>query len=90
MAKLSILKSAKVKTRKTIKKLPFMSSLGESFKYIRESKSIELDCMAKMLGVQCTYLKSVERGERNITLSLIVHYCKCLDIEVDQILEFLG
>ena len=89
MAKLSTLKSAKAKTRKTIKKLPLMSSLGLSFKYIRESKSIQLDCMADLLGVQCTYLKSVEKGERNITLSLIVHFCKCLEVNVNQILEFL-
>lgn len=64
-------------------------TLGETVRRLRESEGISQEELADRCGLHRTYVGSVERGERNVSLANIVRLAKALKILPAALLEGL-
>lgn len=64
--------------------------LAENLRNYRLNKQISQEQLAEICGLHRTYIGSVERGERNITLSSLEILAKALDVSVQQLLTKEG
>ncbi len=60
---------------------------GNRLKTLRRSQNISQEELAFRSGLHRTYISSVERGERNISLANIVKLAKALAIEPYKMLQ---
>jgi transcriptional regulator with XRE-family HTH domain len=60
---------------------------GNRLKTFRRSQNISQEELAFRSGLHRTYISSVERGERNISLANIAKLAKALDIEPYKLLR---
>ena len=60
---------------------------GNRLKTLRRSQNISQEELAFRSGLHRTYISSVERGERNISLANIVKIAKALAIEPYKMLQ---
>ena len=58
-----------------------LNKFGENLKAARLKAGLSQENLANIVGLDRTYIGSVERGERNISLVNIVRLSKVLDIE---------
>ena len=70
--------------RKPSKKL--RSILADNLLAFRNAKKISQEELAEICGLHRTYVGSVERGERNVTLSTLEVFSSVLDITVAELL----
>ena len=63
-----------------------LMSFGLSLKKIRLKKNLSQEELAYQSGLHRTYISSVERGERNISLINIVHIANALEASLDELL----
>jgi transcriptional regulator with XRE-family HTH domain len=63
-----------------------LMSFGLSLKKIRLKKNLSQEELAYQSDLHRTYISSVERGERNISLINIVHIANALDIPLTELL----
>ena len=70
--------------RKSSKKL--RSTLAENILTFRRAKNISQEELADICGLHRTYIGSVERGERNVTLSTLELLAKALGASVPSLL----
>ncbi len=61
--------------------------VGENLRRYRQSKGLSQEAFADVLNVHRTYLGSVERGERNLTLKTVERLAKTLDTEPLRLLS---
>lgn len=66
----------------TIKKI-----LGENIKKYRCDQRLSQEKLADMCSLHRTYIGSVERGERNVSLENIVSISRALKIRPSKLLE---
>lgn len=59
--------------------------LGKKIKEIRNLKGISQEVLAEKTGLHRTYISSVERGNRNISLINIEKIALALDIEIFEL-----
>ncbi len=64
-----------------------LMSFGLSLKKIRLKKNLSQEELAYKSGLHRTYISSVERGERNISLINIVYISNALEIPLYKLLE---
>lgn len=60
--------------------------LSENIRFLRSQKGISQEELAELCGIHRTYVGSVERGERNVTLSSLELFASALDISVPKLL----
>ena len=60
----------------------FRKSFGNNLKGIRLSHNLSQEALAHKSGLHRTYISSVERGERNISLNNIGVLARTLEVEV--------
>ncbi|GAA0197767.1 MULTISPECIES: helix-turn-helix domain-containing protein [unclassified Aeromicrobium] len=60
---------------------PLQQILGQRLRRHRESLGLSQEKFAEQLGYHRTYLGSVERGERNLTLVSLEHLAARLDVD---------
>jgi transcriptional regulator with XRE-family HTH domain len=53
----------------------------------RESRKISQEALADLAGLHRTYVGSVERGERNISIDNIERLAQALDIQPEDLLK---
>jgi len=58
---------------------------GNRLKRLREENEISQEKLAYKAGIHRTYLSSVERGERNISLVNIEKIAEALSIEISEL-----
>lgn len=63
---------------------------GEAVRRLRESQAISQEELADRCGLHRTYVGSVERGERNVSLVNIVRLAQALKAPPATLLEGLG
>ena len=64
--------------------------LAGNIRAYRKSKRISQEEFAEMCGLHRTYVGSVERGERNVTLSTLEAFAAVLDVNVPKLLTKKG
>lgn len=60
---------------------------GLSVRKARLSKNLSQDTLAELSGLHRTYVSSIERGERNVSLINMVNISKALDIPLCDLIE---
>jgi len=55
---------------------------GKKVKALRLSKNLSQEKLALEAGLDRTYIPSIERGERNVSIEVIFKLAKALDIPV--------
>lgn len=66
--------------------LSLRSTLAENIRTFRKLRGISQEEMADMCELHRTYIGSVERKERNVTLSTLEVFSKTLGISVSELL----
>ena len=70
------------------KRLP-TEIFGETVRRFRENEGISQEALAERCGLHRTYIGSIERGERNVSLANIVRVAHALGLEPGSLLEGL-
>ena len=61
-------------------------AVGAYLRSYRKERGLSQERFAEVLGVHCTYMGSVERGERNLTLQTVEHLAEQIGVEVREML----
>ncbi|MEF7616936.1 helix-turn-helix transcriptional regulator [Aquincola sp. MAHUQ-54] len=65
---------------------PLTAILAANIRAFREEKSLSQEEFADICGLHRTYVGSVERGERNVTLSTLEVFASVMGVLVPQLL----
>ncbi len=80
------------KAQKTTRPKERINELQSNFGKIVRSKRLALkfsqEALAELAGLHFTYVSSVERGERNISLSNIAKLAKALECSMKDLMPF--
>lgn len=68
---------------------PVAVEFGQRVRARREQLGWSQMVLAERVGVHFTYVSSVERGERNISLGNIVRFAVALDVDASVLVEGL-
>ena len=63
-----------------------LARFGQKLRAIRQTQSISQEKLAELAGLHRTYVSSVERGERNISLLNIERLAKALGVEMAELM----
>jgi transcriptional regulator with XRE-family HTH domain len=61
------------------------SIFGQNVRRIRKARGLSQEELAQMSGLHRTYVGSVERGERNISLNNIVLIAQALNVPIAEL-----
>ena len=61
-------------------------TIGRNLRTYREARGLSQEAFAEILGVHRTYLGSVERGERNLTLRSVERLAAQIEEEAQDLL----
>lgn len=67
------------------KKHPALVILGQQIRELRKSKGFSQEDFAGEVGLDRTYMGSVERGERNLAAINLIRIAKALKVEVGEL-----
>ena len=62
--------------------------LAKRIKYLREKKGYSLEYLANLCEINRTYLPSIERSERDVSLKMLEKIAKGLDITLYELFDF--
>ena len=65
---------------------PLTAILAANIRAFREEKNLSQEEFADICGLHRTYVGSVERGERNVTLSTLEVFASVMGVSVPQLL----
>jgi transcriptional regulator with XRE-family HTH domain len=60
---------------------------GERIRTLRQDRGLSQERLAEMAGVHRTYLSSLERGERNVSLDNIIAIAEALGVSPADLFE---
>jgi transcriptional regulator with XRE-family HTH domain len=61
------------------------SRFGAQLRQVRKSRSVSQEKLAELAGLHRTYVSSVERGERNVTIETIEKLALALDVSMQEL-----
>ncbi len=64
-----------------------LESIAANVRRIRESKGMTQEGLANRTGLHLTYVQSVERGSRNISVGVLVRLADSLNVDASSLLE---
>ena len=67
------------------KKHPALIKIGERIRELRKEKGYSQESFAAEVGLDRTYMGSVERGERNIATLNLIKIAKTLSVEIGEL-----
>ncbi len=67
------------------KKHPSLVKVGQRIRELRKAKGFSQEDFAYAVGLDRTYMGSVERGERNIAILNLIRIAKTLKIELGEL-----
>ena len=62
-------------------------TVGDRVRELRQAKGISQEDLAEKAGLDRTYISSIERGKRNISLLNIERLAKALSVKPHQLLQ---
>lgn len=65
---------------------PLTAILAANIRAFREDRTLSQEDFADLCGLHRTYVGSVERGERNVTLSTLEMFASVMGVSVAQLL----
>jgi transcriptional regulator with XRE-family HTH domain len=71
-------------------KTPLVEVFAASLKAHRVEKGLTQEALADLAGLHRTYVGSVERGERNVTLESVERLARALDVSPSDLLRGRG
>ncbi len=60
---------------------------GEKLKKIRLEKGLSQEALALSADIDRTYIPSIEKGERNVSITILAKLSKALGMSISQLLE---
>jgi transcriptional regulator with XRE-family HTH domain len=63
--------------------------LGQRLKYLRQERSISQEAFADLCALDRTYISSIERGHRNVSVVNIEKIANALNISISTLFENL-
>lgn len=66
---------------------PTMEEFGRRLRARREELGLSQMALADAAGLHFTYVSSVERAKRNVTLTSILRLCAALDLDPGELLK---
>jgi transcriptional regulator with XRE-family HTH domain len=69
-----------------IKTSSFLVEFGKRIRDLRIARGLSQEVLADMSGFHRTYIGSVERGERNVTLTTIAVLARTLEVEPSSLI----
>lgn len=67
------------------KKHPSLTKLGSRIRELRKAQGFSQESFAAEVGLDRTYMGSVERGERNVAALNLIRIAKSLKVEVGEL-----
>lgn len=67
------------------KKHPALIKIGKKIRELRQQRGFSQESFAYEVGLDRTYMGSVERGERNIAAINLIRIAKALKVEVGEL-----
>ncbi|MDZ7843045.1 MAG: helix-turn-helix transcriptional regulator [Gammaproteobacteria bacterium] len=65
-----------------------LASFGVHLRHLRHMRNLSQEDLANIAGLDRTYVSSVERGKRNISLVNLVRLADALKINPEKMLDF--
>jgi transcriptional regulator with XRE-family HTH domain len=69
---------------------PVQAAFGDRVKAIRDRLGVTQEALAERAGLHRTYVGSIERGERNLSLRNIVRLAGALGVDPAELMAGLG
>lgn len=69
---------------------PALIGIGQAIRTLRAEADLSQESLAHEAGVDRSYMGGVERGEHNLTVISLLRICKCLNINVWELLQRAG
>ncbi|MBN1344049.1 MAG: helix-turn-helix transcriptional regulator [Phycisphaerae bacterium] len=64
------------------------AAFGLQLRHLRQTRGWSQERLAAEVGLDRSYVGSVERGERNISLENIARFAKALGLDLTQLMDF--
>ena len=61
--------------------------LGIRIKELRKKKGLSQEKLANLAEIDRTYLPTIEKGERNVSIEIIERLAKALDIKIKDLFD---
>lgn len=70
--------------------IPIVRTLAKNIRLLRHLKGLSQEALAEECGLHRTYVGSVERAERNVTLNTLETLASTLGVSVPELLQERG
>ena len=64
-----------------------LRNLGHAIRQIREDRNLSQERLAELAGLHRTYVSSVERGRRNVSVENIHKIAKALGVSMTEVIQ---
>lgn len=71
------------------KKPPYLAKFGYAVRQARIDAGLSQESLAHLAGLHRTYIGSIERGERNVSIENILRIAKALDVTCSVLVQEL-
>lgn len=68
-------------------KIKILRQFGDRVKKLRKAKGWSQEELAKRAGLHRTYIGSIERSERNVSLINIERIAKALEVKIERLIK---
>ena len=69
--------------------MSIQKTIGENIRSLRNEKGISQEKLAELSDLDRTYVQSIEKGDRNISVEVLLKLSKGLKSEITEILKGL-
>ncbi|MBI9080605.1 MAG: helix-turn-helix transcriptional regulator [Pseudodesulfovibrio sp.] len=60
-----------------------MGKLGVRVRQLRDERNLSQEKLAELASIHRTYISSIERGQQNISLTILIRLAESLDVSLE-------